>query len=234
MFIGTRNGNVTTEKITWVSTLMGALAFTGAQMALRAIAIGLVMAMALLVGRGTGPILWGAVLLEAISVDLRRLWPPEITVRARLVKKRRRRHLLLLTAAACLFTAAWIFNLWPALWWAVGDGRLWLATARASRSLPPLLLWLRVAMILGFPWAVTRPGVNLDWVLDIETRWPKAREVGFTPADIASPAVRDPRARLRRAATRGGDAGSWVAPASGNLQEANPPNSGIAMKVDGV
>lgn len=227
--------NVTSEKINWQSTLAGALAFMGAQIGLRLVALAVLVFLVLLVGRAAGPLLGVAVAYEVLNIEVRRLWPPELAVKGRLLKKRRRTHILVLLGLAVALSAAAVFKLWPALWWEVAAGRLWVMHARGSFSLGPLWLWARVLLIVGLPWAMTRPFINFDWVMDIETRWPKARETGFGTADIESAAVRDPHRRKIRRQPR---PASIVMPGAltveGDMQQPNEPDTSAAMKMGGV
>ena len=230
---GNGSTNITSERISWWSTLLGTAAFVGAQIGVRLLALALGVLVVLGIGRGTGPLLMIAVVYEVLNIEVRRWWPPEIQMRGRLLKKKRRTHVKIMAALAVLLTVAALFQLWPALWWEVGDGRLWVALKNRSFSLGPFWLWVRLLLIVGIPWACTRGFVNFDWAMDIETRWPKAREVGFGQADIESPAVRDPRRAMRHLIRPGGNS-SLVEITTGSIQEAHPPDTSASMKVGGV
>lgn len=232
MFIGSRSGNITTEKISWQSTLIGALALVGAQIALRLAAIVPVIAWILLTGRWAGPLLIFTSWTIAARVRVRSLFPFRATVSTRSLKRYEARKALILFVGGLLLLGLSITAYWPAIGWEIGAGRLWLSHPWGSLGLSPIWLWLRLALIAGMPWALLRPGMNLDWVLDIETRWPKAREVGFGQADIESPAVRRAsQPRLKRLPQRTGD--GPAAPLV-SIQTPNAPDSDLVMKVDGV
>jgi len=222
----------TMETITWEGTIKSILSLGIVQVLLRLfVSVVLLIAWVLLTGRGAGPILIGASIIIATGLRVRSFVPLEPHIKTGKVTNERAKTAIVTGMLGITLVVLWATGYWPQLWWELGEGRLWVAWATGSRSVPVIWLWIRGALIVASPWAVIQPFKNVDWALAIETLWSKAREAQFTQADIESPAVRRPRAgkRIRHNTTQ--------APAAVIQQAApqpNKPDTTTPMKVDGV
>lgn len=191
-------GSNTFERITLLSTLLGAFLFWLAMLALRVLALGYSVGWAILTGRGAG---W--IILALAGGACLRLSRTDGGVRVWIDREYTREHRTALNVAliaGCVLCAAHLSGVWPSLGWQWGDGRVWWIMPGSSGALSPLLSWLRFLCIGASAWVIWTPSQLLNWTLRTEQVHPKLRETPFAQGDPESVPGPDgkPYARARR------------------------------------
>ena len=212
-------GGQTFERITLKDTILGALLFWAAMLALRLAAVGYVVAWALVTGRGAGWIVLVLVILTLQDVRVDSVVPLSYSISFDSAKylKHRRSYTVALLAGAAL-CALHLVDVWPAIHWEWGDGQAWWVAGRWSGALSPLWTWLRVIFIAGSAWVIWSPSLLLNWVLKTEQVYPKARETTYAQGDPES--ILDPHGRPYVRAARGQQPGIQVIPSGSAPQDA--------------
>jgi hypothetical protein len=180
-------GGQTFERITLKDTLLGAAFYWLAMIGLRLLALIYVIAWALITGRGAGWLILAAVVLTLQSVRIHSVAPPsyEIAFDSEKYAEHRKAVSVAVFVGAAL-CALHLLDVWPALYWQWGDGRVWWMLPSESGALPHLVTWARFVFVAVSAWVIWTPSKLLDWTLRTEQTHPKQREMTVAQADPES------------------------------------------------